>query len=438
MSTKQLTPAERRFLDIHLRTDHAGQDDDEPLPPAPYQVGGVDMLFTGVRFSAGVTRELLPPELEPSESDSGLICVYTVATGWGVAPFSACYAAVEVKGFDAPDGSPGYCIVSGWYSGGGYRFMSRHYNQFAQQGQGRLSRDGDLIVARAGPPGVDALVVRARSAPKGPPEAAVVHHYLGKHPAGGASLFAIAFSGMAVNAEPVSIEMSDAAGERMLRARPTELTYSLHCYDANLTFGVPQKVGTSIDLPVASEQVTLLDAFSRIGRAAIIVSDDGVISAMTPRAKSLLGDGLVTSRGKLRARVPAEQAALEGLVSRAAGAATSSLSPIAIQRQAGPPLIVDAMSIGKVATGRPAALLLLNDTERPNSESTGAALQLLGLTPAESRIAGLVGAGHSPREAADALNLSLNTVRSALKIAFDKLGISRQAELAKIVARLAG
>jgi DNA-binding CsgD family transcriptional regulator len=437
MSTKSLTPAEQRFIDIHLRTGQSGQEDN-PLPPPPYQVGGVEMLFTGVRFSGGVARELLPPDLEPAGSNSGLICAYIVTSGWGVAPFSAAFAAVEVKGFDAPDGSPGYCIVSGWYSGGGYRLMARHYNQFAQQGESRLSRDGDLVVGRAGPPGVDALVVRARPAQNGPPEAAVVHNYLGMHPAGGASLFAIAFSGMAINAEPVSIEMSDAAGERMLRARPREYTFGLHCYDANLTFGIPQQVGGSINLPGASEQVTLLDAFSRIGRAAIIVSGEGVISAMTPRAKSLLGDGLVASRGHLRASVAADQSALENIVSRAVGGESASRSPIAIRRQARPPLIVDAMSIGKIATGRPAALLLVNDTERPSPESTDPALQLLGLTRAEARIAGLVGAGHSPREAADQLDLSLNTVRSALKIAFNKLGISRQAELAKIVARLAG
>jgi DNA-binding CsgD family transcriptional regulator len=68
----------------------------------------------------------------------------------------------------------------------------------------------------------------------------------------------------------------------------------------------------------------------------------------------------------------------------------------------------------------------------------GPALELLGLTPAEARIAALVGGGESPREAADALGVTYNTVRSSLKLVFDKLGVGRQSELARVVARLAG
>ena len=438
MSSKALTPAERRFLDIHISKQRGGLDGDEPLPPPPYQVGDVEMLFTGVRFAPGAARALLPPELEPAGNDSGLICAYTVATGWSIAPFTAFYAAVEVKGYDAPDGSSGYCIVHGWYSGGGYRFMNRYYNQFAQPGHSQLARDGDVLTASAGPPGVDVVTVQARRAPMGPPEAQVIHHYLGQHPAGGASLFGIAFSGLADNAEPLGIDISDRAGERMQLARPAALIYSLHCYDANLTFGIPQRVATGLDLPGAGAQVTVLDAFARIGRAAVIVAEDGAIGAMTPRAGALIGDGLVTVRGHLRASDPALQIALERLIVDAAGPHSQGLAPIAVRRTSGPPLIVDALSIGSVATGRPAVLLLITDADQPIAGSAGAALQLLGLTPAEARIADLVGAGRSPREVADALDLSLNTVRSALKIAFDKLGISRQAELAKIVARLAG
>jgi DNA-binding CsgD family transcriptional regulator len=48
----------------------------------------------------------------------------------------------------------------------------------------------------------------------------------------------------------------------------------------------------------------------------------------------------------------------------------------------------------------------------------------------------MVGQGHSPREASDALAITENTVRSALRVVYSKLGISRQSQLANIVARL--
>jgi DNA-binding CsgD family transcriptional regulator len=64
------------------------------------------------------------------------------------------------------------------------------------------------------------------------------------------------------------------------------------------------------------------------------------------------------------------------------------------------------------------------------------ALVVLGLTPAEARIALTIGRGRSPRDAAETLGVSLNTVRSTLKTIFGKLAINRQSELARIVTRL--
>ena len=438
VTRKPLSPAEERFINIRVQDEESRRAGQEPLPPPPYQVGDVRLLFTGVRFAPGVARRLLPPELEPAGNDAGLICAYTVGTGWGVAPYSSLYAAVEVKGVDAPDGSSGYCIVAGWYSGGGYRFMHRYYNLLPEEGGCRLSKEGGLEVAVGGPAGVDAVTMRIRRTPKGPPQAAVVHHYLGKHPTGGASLFAIAFSGMAVDAEPVSLEISGAAGERMCLARPTELTYALDCYDSNLTFGVPQTVGSAIDLPGAGAQVTVLDAFSRIGRAAILVSSSGEIGAMTPQARTLIGDGLSTPNGRVRATSAGDQPALERLIAMAVGGGSEAqeLSPIALRRRAVQPLVVEAISIGSAATGRPSALLMLHDTEQAPTGNANAVLQLLGLTPAESRIPDLVGTGLTPREAADRLNNTENTVRSSLNKIYQKLNINRQAELARIVARI--
>ena len=57
-------------------------------------------------------------------------------------------------------------------------------------------------------------------------------------------------------------------------------------------------------------------------------------------------------------------------------------------------------------------------------------------TPAEARLASQVGTGHSVKESADLAGVTENTARSTLKVAYDKLGIGKQSELAGIVARL--
>jgi DNA-binding CsgD family transcriptional regulator len=68
--------------------------------------------------------------------------------------------------------------------------------------------------------------------------------------------------------------------------------------------------------------------------------------------------------------------------------------------------------------------------------SADLAQRLFALTPAEARIAVLVGAGVSPRQAAMQLGISEGNLRTALKRVFAKIGVSRQSELATLLAKL--
>jgi DNA-binding CsgD family transcriptional regulator len=49
----------------------------------------------------------------------------------------------------------------------------------------------------------------------------------------------------------------------------------------------------------------------------------------------------------------------------------------------------------------------------------------------------LVGSGLAPQDVADQLGITVGTIRSELKTIFAKVGISRQSELATVVARIA-
>ena len=112
---------------------------------------------------------------------------------------------------------------------------------------------------------------------------------------------------------------------------------------------------------------------------------------------------------------------------------------VAVPRRGGlTPLLGQMLPLGTNLTSTPAVLLLFTDPERADRGDASPALRLLGLTPAEARIAALVGGGQAPRRAAAALGITEGTARTTLKLAFDKLGLSRQAELVQLVERLAG
>lgn len=61
---------------------------------------------------------------------------------------------------------------------------------------------------------------------------------------------------------------------------------------------------------------------------------------------------------------------------------------------------------------------------------------LFDLTAAEARIAALIASGRPPREAAESLGITEQTARTTLKRVFAKVGVSRQSELAALLARL--
>lgn len=61
---------------------------------------------------------------------------------------------------------------------------------------------------------------------------------------------------------------------------------------------------------------------------------------------------------------------------------------------------------------------------------------LLGLTLGEAKIAAMIGAGLSPKEAAEKLGIKENTARVVLKKVFSKTGVSRQSELVALLGRL--
>jgi DNA-binding CsgD family transcriptional regulator len=60
-----------------------------------------------------------------------------------------------------------------------------------------------------------------------------------------------------------------------------------------------------------------------------------------------------------------------------------------------------------------------------------------GLTQAEARVALAAASGMSIPEAAIQLDVSVNTIKTHLRRVFDKTGVSRQAELARLIASLA-
>jgi DNA-binding CsgD family transcriptional regulator len=196
-------------------------------------------------------------------------------------------------------------------------------------------------------------------------------------------------------------------------------------------------------------RATLAEAFDLIAAGIVLLGRGGVVTHINKAGEALLGDGIAIGHGRLlRASRPADQAELDRLVG-VAHAASGDL-PLArtaiLHRPSGKrPLLAHALPIRRrpadvldhILFGDARAFVVIIDPDVGAPPSLADSLRLYGLTAAEARVAAMVGSGQAPRDVAEALGTSEGTVRIQIKRAFEKLDISRQSELARVVTRLA-
>ena len=191
---------------------------------------------------------------------------------------------------------------------------------------------------------------------------------------------------------------------------------------------------------------TLKELLDATGLGVIQLDGRGRIVAANDRIRDLLktGDGLFDRDGFLFARAPRDNNALQALLGRALppfGAQGTGGSTI-VKRPSGlPPLVLHANPVGRQETDYQvwpvAALVLVADPAsgpRIDPAMVAAALNFTGM---ESRVAVLLTQGLSVREIAAATGRKESTIRSHVKHMFAKYGISRQADLVRLVRSLA-
>ncbi len=167
----------------------------------------------------------------------------------------------------------------------------------------------------------------------------------------------------------------------------------------------------------------------------------GIIVETNTRALRVLRrrDGVVDRDGGLHARFPTDDATLQRLIGRALprwGQAASGGS-MQVRRASGTlPLTLHISPVEQRAdfgAQRVAVLVLLVDPrERPRIAPASLATAL-GLTRAESQVAAALAAGHSVRDIAVATSRTQASVRWHIKRMHAKLGLSRQADLVRLV-----
>ena len=192
---------------------------------------------------------------------------------------------------------------------------------------------------------------------------------------------------------------------------------------------------------------TTAELLDTTGLGIVQLDARGRIVVANDRARDLLrtGDGLFDRDGFLLARSRRDNDDLQDLMSRALppfGAPGAGGSAVVRRPDGLPPLVLHVHPMGGREADYPAspigALVLAIDPANGAAIDPAAVAAALDLTGMESRIAVLLAEGMTVREIAAATGRGESTVRSHIKHIFAKHGLSRQAQLVRIVRSLAG
>ena len=192
---------------------------------------------------------------------------------------------------------------------------------------------------------------------------------------------------------------------------------------------------------------TLTEMLDAAGLGIVLLDGRGRIVEANNRARDMLrtGDRLFDRNGLLFARSPQDNDELQRLLGRALPRfAVQGAGGSMVVRRSGalPPLVLHVNPVGPQGTEYPfspvAALVLVVDPATGADIDPAVAAVALDLTEMESRVAVQLAQGMSVREIAAAMDRKESTIRSHVKRTFAKHGLSRQAELVRLVRPLAG
>jgi DNA-binding CsgD family transcriptional regulator/PAS domain-containing protein len=178
----------------------------------------------------------------------------------------------------------------------------------------------------------------------------------------------------------------------------------------------------------------------------VIVAEEARILQANVAASLMFNDGgpILSSGGKLSATAPEATAELRRAIEIARSDETSIGNVgigVALPMEDGERAIAHVLPLARgdirtrlVAQGT-AAIFVTRENAGPPA-SYAAIASTFGLTPAEARLLERLAQGQTLAEAAKALNIAETTAKTHLAHLFEKMGISRQADLVALVARL--
>jgi DNA-binding CsgD family transcriptional regulator len=199
--------------------------------------------------------------------------------------------------------------------------------------------------------------------------------------------------------------------------------------------------------PLAVAGLALLEWMPQ---GVLVVNEMRAIVYRNPAAERLLalGEGLVDREGYVDCLTAQGSRDLAAAI-RSLGLGGAKLEGHGVDRTVvrlpvkggGPGQLVLAIAVRPESTmgafgDTPCAVLIVHPLDAASSLDPFVIGFAFNLTPAEAHVAAAVAEGRSPEQVARERGVSLTTVRAQLRSAFEKIGVSRQSELVRVLLEM--
>ncbi len=197
---------------------------------------------------------------------------------------------------------------------------------------------------------------------------------------------------------------------------------------------------------MTAERDVYAGAVDQLSVASIILDEQGKLLTTNAVGRALLdqGAGLSLRDGRLmvegREFNKELQAALTTIIKAQQNGETSVVRALRVPRpgvRSDLGLVIKPVPLSEWSEGQssPSAAVFISDPDLKESTSRQVLGELFALTPAEANLATLLARGLSLAQVSDAQHISQHTARAQLKSIFAKMGVSRQAELVRLVLK---
>ncbi len=197
---------------------------------------------------------------------------------------------------------------------------------------------------------------------------------------------------------------------------------------------------------MTSERDVYAGAVNQLSVASIILDERGRLLTTNAVGRALLDQGVGLSLRDGRLHIEGRdinkelQQALTTILKAQLRGETAVVRALRVPRSAGRAdlgLVIKPIPASQWSEGQssPCAAVFVSDPDLQESTSRQILGELFALTPAEANLATLLARGLSLAQVSSAQDISQHTARAQLKSIFAKTGVSRQAELVRLVLK---